>query len=111
MTVVVKLPDGRIKVMSKGADSIIQERLAETKQDQELMSKTEKYLDTYAGSGLRTLLLAEKEISVEDLETFRQEHKTASQAMSSRDERVGEVADRLERGFHLVGTTAIEDKL
>jgi phospholipid-transporting ATPase len=31
--------------------------------------------------------------------------------MSKRDERVAEVADRLERDFVLIGTTAIEDKL
>lgn len=111
MTVIVKLPDGRIKVMCKGADSIIQERLARTQGNYDLMRVTEKYLDAYAGSGLRTLLLAEKEISASELDTFKQEYKQASQAMSKRDEKVAEVADRLERDFLLVGTTAIEDKL
>ena len=75
------------------------------------MRVTEKYLDAYAGSGLRTLLLAEKEIPASELDTLKQEYKQASQAMSKRDERVAEVADRLERDFLLVGTTAIEDKL
>lgn len=31
--------------------------------------------------------------------------------MTKRDERMAEVADRLERGFDLIGATAIEDKL
>lgn len=31
--------------------------------------------------------------------------------MSKRDERMGEVADRMERGLELIGATAIEDKL
>jgi magnesium-transporting ATPase (P-type) len=31
--------------------------------------------------------------------------------MSKRDEKVAEVAEKLERDFELVGTTAIEDKL
>jgi tRNA/tmRNA/rRNA uracil-C5-methylase (TrmA/RlmC/RlmD family) len=44
----------------------------------ELMNSTEKYLDAYAGSGLRTLLLAEKEITTAELEAFRQEYKQAS---------------------------------
>lgn len=35
------------------------------------MRVTEKYLDAYAGSGLRTLLLAEKEITQSELDTFR----------------------------------------
>ncbi len=111
MTVIVKMPDGKIKVMCKGADSVIQERLAATQRNMELMNSTEKYLDTYAGSGLRTLLLAEKEITTAELEAFRQEYKQASQAMSKRDEKVAEVAEKLERDFELVGTTAIEDKL
>ena len=35
----------------------------------------------------------------------------AASAMSKRDERMAEVADKLERGFDLIGATAIEDKL
>jgi hypothetical protein len=31
--------------------------------------------------------------------------------MSKRDEKMGEVADKLERQFDLIGSTAIEDKL
>jgi magnesium-transporting ATPase (P-type) len=35
----------------------------------------------------------------------------ASSAMVKRDEKMDEVADRLERNFELLGSTAIEDKL
>lgn len=111
MTVIVRLPDGKIKVLCKGADSIIQERLANSKYNEEMMSDTEKFLDAYARSGLRTLLLAEKEIGQDELATFKADFKQASQALTKRDEKIGEVADRLERGFNLIGSTAIEDKL
>lgn len=60
MTVIVKTEEGKIKVMCKGADSIIIPRL---KEGSPILTKTLKYLDKYAKQGLRTLLLAEKEIS------------------------------------------------
>lgn len=63
MTVIVRTPEGKIKVMCKGADSIIEERLSQSENNSELIQHTNKYLDKYAGEGLRTLLLAEKEIS------------------------------------------------
>lgn len=63
MTVIVRTPEGKIKVMCKGADSIIAERLSQTDKNRELLTETDLHLDKYAGQGLRTLLIAEKEIS------------------------------------------------
>jgi phospholipid-transporting ATPase len=70
MTTIVKMPDGTIKVMCKGADSIILERLSNSKQTQALIKPTNEALDSYANTGLRTLLLCEKEISFEQYRTF-----------------------------------------
>lgn len=58
MSVIVRMPNGEIKVMCKGADSIITQRL----KDKSEVEKTDEYLEDYAGEGLRTLLLAEKVI-------------------------------------------------
>ena len=63
MTVIVKTPDGKIKVMCKGADSIIQERLSNSESNKEMEKYATQHLEGYANSGLRTLLLAEKVIS------------------------------------------------
>lgn len=60
MTVIVRGPDGRIRVMCKGADSIILPRLKSTAQH---VKKTESFLDGYSKEGLRTLLIAEKVVS------------------------------------------------
>lgn len=62
MTVIVRTEDGKIKVMCKGADSIITPRL---KPNQRILEQTMQYLDQYAKEGLRTLLLAQKEVSEE----------------------------------------------
>ena len=111
MTVVVRTPDGKIKVMCKGADSIIAERLAKCDRNDEMMVEVDQHLNKYAGSGLRTLLLCEKVISAQEYEQWKAEYRTASQAMSKRDEKMAEVAEKLEREFMLLGATAIEDKL
>ena len=63
MTVIVRNPDGRILVMCKGADSII---LPLLHKEAENVEKTVKMLEGYSKEGLRTLLIAEKEISEED---------------------------------------------
>ena len=63
MTVVVKDQNGVIKVMCKGADSVIQARLRDDETNQELIKYAEQHLENYAKCGLRTLLLAEKVIS------------------------------------------------
>jgi len=60
MTVVVRTPEGKILVICKGADSIIEKRL---KSGQAILPTTQAYLDAYAKEGLRTLLIASKEIS------------------------------------------------
>jgi magnesium-transporting ATPase (P-type) len=60
MSVILETPEGDIKILCKGADSIILERLRDG-QD-ELINQTNQYLENYAKDGLRTLLLSEKTI-------------------------------------------------
>jgi phospholipid-transporting ATPase len=59
MSVIVKTPDNKIIIMCKGADSFIQPLLANNSEN---VDRTLKYLEEYAKEGLRTLLLAEKEV-------------------------------------------------
>lgn len=60
MSVIVRTSDDKILCMTKGADSIILPRLHSGQE--ELIKKTSKLLDEYANQGLRTLLLAQREI-------------------------------------------------
>ncbi len=108
MTCVIVTPDGRIKVMTKGADSIIIPLL---KPNEKNLDKTIKDLDNYAKEGLRTLIVAEKEVTVEFYESWNDSHKLAMTSMSNRERLLDEVAARIENDFELVGATAIEDKL
>ena len=68
MTVVVKDPKGIIKVLCKGADSILLPLLTRrTRESIEIENKTLQYLEDYAKEGLRTLLLVEKVCKVSKL--------------------------------------------
>jgi magnesium-transporting ATPase (P-type) len=75
MTVILRQDDGRIKVLCKGADSIIIPRLANTKDP--LIETTMRYLNEYANTGLRTLLLSERFMSEIDYEAWEEKYHTA----------------------------------
>jgi len=107
MSVIVKLPDDRIKMFVKGADSVIFERL----KNDDYVEETKKYLSEYASSGLRTLLLAEKEISEQEYEEWADHYNKAALSTNNREEAIAKVAEEIENDFELIGATAIEDKL
>ncbi len=60
---------------------------------------------------MRTLVIAEKEISEDKYQQWNQKYQEALVATSNREEKVGKVADLIENDFNLIGSTAIEDKL
>ena len=94
--------------MCKGADSIITPRL---KPNQKILEQTLQYLDQYAKEGLRTLLLAQKEISEEFYQQWNEEFQEALVSQQNREENINKVAEQIENNFELIGSTAIEDKL
>lgn len=108
MTVFVRTPQDKIKVICKGADSIVGERLrADQKQ---LMETTNGFLEDFSKQGLRTLMIACKEISQADYDKFAMEYKIA-ETKANKDQAMDEVADAIERDFELMGSTAIDDLL
>jgi len=109
MSIIVKGPDGKITIMTKGADSHIIPRLAGG-QD-ELIKTTERYLQTYAEDGLRTLILAQKEVDPAYYENWSRQYNAAQVSMVDRQAKMDEVSEKIELDFTLIGSTAIEDKL
>jgi phospholipid-translocating ATPase len=110
MSAIVRMPDGRIKLFCKGADSMIYSRLAKGYQP-ELRKSTAENLEMFAREGLRTLCVAERDVDEAFYQEWSQDHDFAAQAMHDRDDRLEEVADRIERELMLIGGTAIEDRL
>ena len=109
MTVVIKREDGKIICMTKGADSHLLPRLAAGQED--LIKTTLGFIEEYANEGLRTLILAQKEVEPEFYEKWNKEYSVALCSMQDRDEEINRVAEKIEQDFLLIGSSAIEDKL
>ena len=110
MSAIVRMPDKRIVLFCKGADSIIYSRLQKGEQPQ-LRKSTAEQLEMFAREGLRTLCIAQKVITEEEYQAFSKEHDTAAATINNREEKIEEVADAMERDLTLLGGTAIEDRL
>ncbi len=108
MTVVVQTSHNKVRVLCKGADSIIMERL---EPGCKYVRETSDYLEEYASSGLRTLALAQKDLSMEEYTMWEKKMTIAASALKNRDAEMDKVSNELEINMQLLGSTAIEDKL
>ncbi|KAJ3027913.1 hypothetical protein HK097_006063, partial [Rhizophlyctis rosea] len=111
MSVVMRRPEGEIVVLTKGADSVIFERLKRSEGSKGVLESTESHLEGFANEGLRTLCLAWRVISEEHYESWRIKYDSAKAQLEDRDAAVDAVAEEIERDLTLMGATAIEDKL
>jgi phospholipid-transporting ATPase len=111
MSVVVRTPAGEIKLLTKGADSVILERLGPAAGQRRHHAATVSHLEAFATEGLRTLCLAERIVAPDDYEEWSRRYVQAAAAVTDREVRVEEVANQLETDLTLIGATAIEDKL
>uniref|UniRef100_A0A7N6BXW1 Phospholipid-transporting ATPase n=1 Tax=Anabas testudineus TaxID=64144 RepID=A0A7N6BXW1_ANATE len=109
MSVIVKNPQGHIKLYSKGADTIIFERLDPSSDD--LMYTTSEHLSEFAGEGLRTLALAYKDLDEDYFDVWMKKLLFASTVIENREDQLAVLYEELEQGLKLLGATAIEDKL
>jgi phospholipid-transporting ATPase len=152
-SLLVKRPNGSLILFCKGADTVIYDRLAATSNDtcviyspsvcQLLLyvislvcrynSVTTKHLVEFSEQGLRTLCLAFREISAEEVssppprlrsildatpcngvvqaKSWMAVYTEASVALVGREEKLMGVAELIEKDLTLIGATAIEDKL
>ncbi|KAI4817148.1 hypothetical protein KUCAC02_009427 [Chaenocephalus aceratus] len=108
MSIILRFPDGRIRLYCKGADTVIYERLSPQSKHKET---TQSDLDVFANATLRTLCLSYKDISTADYEAWSRRHKAAQVSMSDRDAALDIVYEQIESNLMLIGATAIEDKL
>ncbi|XP_016450141.2 putative phospholipid-transporting ATPase 9 isoform X1 [Nicotiana tabacum] len=110
MSVIVKDEDGKILLLSKGADSIMFERLG--KNGREFEEETKEHVNEYADAGLRTLILAYRKLSEEEYKSFNEKFLEAKNSISEdRETIIDEITDNIEKDLILLGATAVEDKL
>ncbi|GAX21711.1 phospholipid-transporting ATPase [Fistulifera solaris] len=71
----------------------------------------QSHLGDFAREGLRTLVLGMRILSESECEKWMEQYKAAATSMTNRSELLTEAAKEIERDLHVVGATAIEDKL
>ncbi|CAK9435324.1 uncharacterized protein LODBEIA_P57110 [Lodderomyces beijingensis] len=113
MSTIIKIPSDppRALLLCKGADSIIYERLSKTENDPEMLEATARDLEEYATEGLRTLCIAERELTWEQYTEWNKRHQVAASSLEDREGKMEQVADAIEQELVLLGGTAIEDRL
>ncbi|EXB44626.1 Phospholipid-transporting ATPase 2 [Morus notabilis] len=108
MSVVVKdCQNGKIILLSKGADEAILPYACAGQQTRTFIEAVEQY----AQLGLRTLCLAWRELEEDEYQEWSLMFKEASSTLVDREWRLAEVCQRLERDLEVLGVTAIEDRL
>ncbi|NXK74175.1 AT8B3 ATPase, partial [Amazona guildingii] len=108
MSVLVRDPQGKIRLYTKGADTVILERLQNRGPNETF---TERALDHFAEETLRTLCLASKEVSEVEYSDWSRRHHEASILLQGRARELDALYEEMEQNLQLLGATAIEDKL
>jgi phospholipid-translocating ATPase len=110
MSVIVRSPDGRLILYTKGADSVIYARLA-ADHDAALKEATARDMETFANGGLRTLCIAYRYLSEEEYLSWSRTYDAASSAINDREEEMEKANEQIEHSLQVLGATALEDKL
>ncbi|CDR88448.1 related to DNF2-Non-essential P-type ATPase [Sporisorium scitamineum] len=110
MSIIVREADGRILMITKGADSVIYQRLR-ADHPEELKQATFHDLEAFANAGLRTLCIAYRYLDEAEYLEWARIHDEASASLTDRDEAIDEANEKIEVDLTLLGATALEDKL
>jgi len=109
-SVILRLPEGSIILLCKGADSSIFSVLA-SGAETDARVETQDHLNMFACDGLRTLSFAYRVLSEAQYEAWAAGHLQASMAIQDRGDKLMAVYNEIERDLTLIGATGIEDKL
>ena len=86
------------------------ERLS--KNGREFEVETRDHVNEYADAGLRTLILAYRELDEKEYKDFSVRISEAKSSVSAdRESLIEEVTEKVEKDLILLGATAVEDKL
>ncbi|XP_043698497.1 phospholipid-transporting ATPase 1-like [Telopea speciosissima] len=110
MSVIVGCPDKTMKVFVKGADTSMFSAI-ERSLNLGVIGATKKHLHSYSSLGLRTLVVAMRELSSPEFEQWHSDYEKANTALSRRARLLRTVACNVEKNLHILGASGIEDKL
>lgn len=106
MSAVFRTPDGDYVVYAKGADMMMAQDCGVA-----IPVDAARHMQDFAVAGLRTLVVARKEIKESFFLDWKQQYDDAKNDIKNRDQKLAEAAAILEQDMDFVGITAIEDKL
>ncbi|XP_042707062.2 phospholipid-transporting ATPase IG isoform X7 [Chrysemys picta bellii] len=106
MSVIVKTSTGKFLLFCKGADSSVFPRV-----QQDEIQQTKVHVERNAMDGYRTLCVAFKELTQEDYKKMDEQLNEAKMALQDREEKMARIFDVIETDMHLIGATAVEDRL
>lgn len=107
MSLVLRCPDGKLRLYSKGADAVML-TLLRADSDKETI---QGHIDGFAKEGLRTLVFAMKELDEEEFDVWFESYQEARNSLEGREEKVSSVSAKIEQNLVYIATTAVEDKL
>ncbi|XP_032716390.1 phospholipid-transporting ATPase FetA-like isoform X1 [Lontra canadensis] len=109
MSVIVRTPEDRVMLFCKGADTILCQLLHPSCRS--LRDVTMEHLDDFAFEGLRTLMVAYREVDNAFYQAWSKKHSEACLSLENREDKMSDVYGEMEKDLMLLGATAIEDKL
>eukprot|EP00871_Galdieria_phlegrea_P003198 jgi/Galph1/387/GphlegSOOS_G5030.1 len=110
MSLIVRTPEGKTVLYSKGAEGEIATSLSFDQRNH--ISVTKKHVQSFADEGLRVLVFGARILSESEYEAFHVELEQAESEMdANRDIRIARAWESVERDLTLLGATAVEDRL
>lgn len=116
MSVLIRDTDKKIKLLCKGADTMMLPRLR-SGQDA-LINKTNKDMRDFAVEGLRCLIIGSSHLTTQEYEQWSHAYSAATSDLNQIElkkrgekNRIEELEDQIEGNLTLNGATAIEDRL
>lgn len=108
-SIIVQDANEQIFLFCKGADSVIKDRAAPSNFD--YINTVKKKLGEFGDEGLRTLAIAERRLTKQEYDTWKQSYHLAQTTLTQREESIKQCQENIEQQLILLGATAIEDKL
>ena len=112
-SIIVRCPDGVIKLFMKGADSVILQKINNFSKVN-LFTKTCEHVDKFAKEGLRTLCFSMKILTENEFRQFESQYQQLQAQCLVNKDKVSDIErliSDLESNMLLLGVTALEDML
>ena len=111
MSVIVKTESNKYIMYMKGADSILDKLLLSTEKKLDIYKATHEHIKTFAINGLRTLMIAYKELDEDEYNQWNEKYIKIKSKINHTENDIFKLYNEIENELKLIGATAIEDEL